>query len=81
MTWRSVLAGCWFGHSTEWTRVIVDGVWFRQCERCQQPTAAILVNAEASDIQPAKVKAIKALKAKKVKRPKLAAVSTMQRRA
>lgn len=61
---------CWFGHGQDWTRVLVDDVWMRQCERCQEPMSAILVNAEAQDIQPARVPKIKSLKAKKAKAPK-----------
>ena len=48
-------------------RVLVDGVWHRQCERCQQIGAALLVNGEASQITAAKVPKIKALKAKRAK--------------
>jgi hypothetical protein len=70
MNWHCFL----FGHSSDWTRVIVNGVWFRQCDRCQQPTTALLVNSEAEGIQPAKVPAVrerKAVKAKKTRKPKM----------
>jgi len=46
---------CFFGHSSDWTRVLVEGVWHRQCIRCQQPTTPLLVNDEGTAITPAKV--------------------------
>jgi len=80
-----VLSGCFFNHSPHWHRVVINGVWTRQCDRCLEPLTAILVNDEGRDIQPAKVPAItprhaqiekaKRTRAVKATRPKLVKAS------
>lgn len=79
---------CWFRHSSDWTRVLVDGVWYRQCVDCQQPTTPILVNSEAQAITPANVpqiiqrhaQPVKAAKVPRMRKRKSAAVLYVQDR-
>lgn len=62
---------CIFQHSRDWTRVVVNGVWWRQCERCLTPTTAILADRGAQeDIQPAQVPPIVVRTAVKMKKTK-----------
>jgi hypothetical protein len=37
---------CFFGHSDEWTRMRVNGVYYRACSRCTRPMKEILKPAE-----------------------------------
>ncbi len=63
----NIFSNCLFGHG-DWITVRIKGVLTRQCERCQQPMGAILVNAEAPEIvAPKKLPKVKPMLAKKLK--------------
>lgn len=67
MSWLT----CPFGHASDWIRVEYEGIWYRQCPRCHARLAPILVNGEASTIQPAKVPPIVERCAQKAKKARV----------